>query len=66
MAKGETVNELELMYLPLYNSIRKITQLIDESIKFTEKAFKDSEKVMKIIALTWLIGNKLASEEEYK
>lgn len=50
----------------MYNSIKNVAQLIDEAIKLTAKAFKDSEKVMKIIALTLLIGNKFVSEEEYK
>ena len=69
LAKGEAINELEIIYLPLYHSPsgRSIAQLFDTSIKLsTEASGENKQKKDKIKSLLVLLTSKFISKEEMK
>jgi hypothetical protein len=55
IAKGEAVNELEIIYLPLYSSPsgKSLAELVSTSIKLTESMSSSNEE--KIISLLFLL-----------
>ena len=67
IAKGEPVNELELIYLPLYKSKDKsVIEVVTEVITLAREAIDDISTYQKVAVLTALVTNKFISEEEYK
>ena len=67
IAKGEPVNELELIYLPLYKSkYKSIVEMVTEVITLAREATDDISIYQKIVVLTALVTNKFIKEEEYK
>ena len=64
---GGKINEIELIYLPLYKSVDKtVVQLFEEVIQLVPKVTDDREKKQKIILLAALLTNKFISGDEYK
>ena len=60
--KGEPINELEVIYLPLFRSdIYKPEDLLQESVKIIRqlKELKEDQK-LKMIALALMVSNKIS------
>ena len=67
ISKGESINELELIYAPLYNSSNKsVAQLLKEVMQLAPKAANDKSEYEKIIILSALLTNKFISEVDFK
>ena len=59
-AKGEALNELELIYLPLFKSERyNPGELLTESIRLIKAAKLEDEQKLKISALALVLSNKI-------
>ena len=65
---GEPINELELIYLPMYNSPsgKSKVDLLSTSLKLSHKAIQDIEIRKKIQDLLILLVAKYLSDEEFK
>jgi len=65
---GEAINELELIYLPMYNSPsgKSKTDLLSISLKLSYKAIKNIEIRKKTQDLLILLVSKYLSDEEFK
>lgn len=67
IAFGVPINELELIYLPLYNSKYKtVAEMLKEVVELTNRDIVDIHKKEKILLLSALISNKFITEEDYK
>ena len=65
ISKGESINELELIYAPLYNSSNKsVAQLLKEVMQLAPKAIVDEKESQKIMLLSVLLTNKFVSADE--
>jgi len=65
IAKGESVNPLEIIYAPLYNSINKsVVGLFKEAAALVPQAIKDEAEHLKIIVLSMVLTNKFVSADE--
>ena len=66
LSKGEAINELELIYLPLYSSPsgKGLADLVDTAIKLTGDMPSEQESKKKIFALLFLLTAKDLSDEE--
>ena len=63
---GEPVNELEVVYLPLYNSSSKtVVQFLEEVVALAPRISADREHSQKMILLSALLTNKFISDSEY-
>ena len=63
--KGEPLNELELIYLPLFKSIKyKPVELLTESIRLINTAKIDDNQKLKISALAIVLSNKLVDADK--
>ena len=68
LKKGESINELLLIYLPLYGSSsgKTTSELLDTAIKLTVKATRDDEtKMEKIHSLVILLSSTFVADEEF-
>ena len=65
---GEPINELELIYLPMYSSPsgKSKTDLLSTSLKLSHRAIKDTETRKKMQDLLILLVSKYLSDEEFK
>ena len=67
LATGAPVNELELIYLPLYNGNSKtVAQRLKEVIVLAPQVAKDKNQSQKLMLLASLLTNKFVPEEEYQ
>ena len=65
VANGEEINELELIYLPLYKSKKKpIDIVVDEVIPLVKEVKKDTDTVQVVTGLLALVVNKFIVDEE--
>ena len=68
LSKGEKINLLELIYLPLYssNTGKTTCDLLDYAIKLTPKVSEDKHIQSKLGSLLILLMARFISEEEFK
>ena len=68
LIKNEPVNELELIYFPLYGSDtgKTMYDLLDTAIKLVPQVAADSERRNKLHSLLILLTGKFADEEEFE
>ena len=63
---GEMIDELELIYLPLYNSSKSMYDLLDAAIKLAPEIKKDTAELDKLLSLILLQVGRFADEKEFK
>ena len=61
---GNEVNELEMIYLPLYNKSRTTVELLKDTISLIPKIKKKSDDQQKIILMMLLAANKFLTKDE--
>jgi len=62
--RGEEVNELEMIYLSLYNKSRTTAELLKEAVPLVPKIKKESHDQQKMIILMLLAANKFLTKNE--
>ena len=66
LEKGEPVNEIELVYLPLYKSSKTVAELFKEVTELAPRVIADKSKQRKLVLLAALVANKFMDEKEYE
>ena len=67
LAAGAPVNELEFVYLPLYNSSSKtVAQRLEEVFELAPQVAKNKEQSQKLMLLASLLTDKFVSETEQR
>ena len=65
--KGESINELEVVYLPLYNNPGMTYEDVFKAIiELLPKITPDKQEQELLLTLSALLVNKFVAEEEYK
>ena len=60
------LNELAMLYVPLYNSSKSVSEILKEVITLAKDAFTDIEVYEKVILLSALVSNKFIPDEEFQ
>lgn len=61
---GEEINVLELIFLPLMDSERRIVDMVKEAIDCEQKLNFDKPKMSKVIAMTLAVVDKFLADQE--
>ena len=60
------LNELAMLYVPLYNSSKSVSEILKEVVTLAKDAFTDIEVCEKVILLSALVSNKFIPDEEFQ
>ena len=63
---GETINDLQLIYLPLYGSNRNPVQIIRDVVDVAKKAYANSDHARDVVMMSFVAANKVISKDEIR
>ena len=63
---GEAINDLQLIYLPLYGSKRNPAQIIRDVVDVAKKAYTNSDHARDIVMMSFVAANRVISTDEIR